>query len=408
MLNMNILTALALLKRLLDDVPRLKRLASNPKNEELPTWDNEVRRIIKETFGLDSKEYARYGGIILLKRVKSQADKEQAYIDHVSQLEKALKDIIQEHDLPAKVEAHTDGRGNIKAELEHFYDDFIRYRELVMAKKGGSLTSKQESELQTLSVQLQRRYGSLKEVIEKYGGPSVVPLQGGNREYEAFSSAFNYTIFSPGALTAVMDTAITTLNAAIGNLEKPLEPERLSIAEVLNKKKVFLGSTSNDLKDVRAELRQLIPALGFKLICFEDPSFKKLPGKHAHDMCLDNVPDCDIYVLIIDERFGEEYAGSDPNLKGKSITWAEVEVALRETRVICTFVRKEVWNEKATYSWNMKKKIEIEPFYAKDKRVFQFIEYIATQSKDNWIDQFQDVVELKELIRKRLGMLPLT
>jgi len=272
---MNILTALALLKNLLDGVPRLKSLASNPKNEELPTFDNEVRRIIRETWGVGSIEYARYNGIFRLMRVESQADKEQAYIDHVSRREKALKDIIQEHDLPAKV-------------------------------------------------------------------------------------------------------------------------------VVLDKKKVFLGSTSNDLKDVRAELRELIPALGFALICFENPSFKKLPRKHAHDMCLDNVPDCDIYVLIIDERFGEEYAGSDPNLRGKSITWAEVEVALRENRAICTFVRKEVWNEKSTYAWNMKKGNEIEPFFAKDKRVFQFIEYIATQTKDNWIDQFQDVVELKELIRKRL------
>lgn len=71
----------------------------------------------------------------------------------------------------------------------------------------------------------------------------------------------------------------------------------------------FLGSTSNDLQDVRAELRELIPKLGFDLICFEDPNFKKLTDKHRHDMCLDNVPDCDIYVLIIDERFGEDYEG---------------------------------------------------------------------------------------------------
>jgi len=195
---MSILTAVALLKRLLDDVPRLKRLASNPKNEELLTWDNDVRRIIKETFGPDSKEYARYGGIALLKSVKSQADKEQAYIDHVSQLEKALKDIIQEHDLPAKVEAHTDGRGNIKVELEHFHDDFIRYRELVMAKKGGSLTSKQESTLQIFSVQLQRKYGSLKEVIKKYGALLLCPLKVGSANMR-HSAQHLTTQYSPQA-----------------------------------------------------------------------------------------------------------------------------------------------------------------------------------------------------------------
>jgi len=41
----------------------------------------------------------------------------------------------------------------------------------------------------------------------------------------------------------------------------------------------------------------------------EDPNFKKLTDKHRHDMCLDNEPDCDIYVLIMDERFGEDYKG---------------------------------------------------------------------------------------------------
>lgn len=171
----------------------------------------------------------------------------------------------------------------------------------------------------------------------------------------------------------------------------------------MTQKKVFLGSTSNDLKDVRAELRQLIPNLGFELICFEDSKFKKQPGKHAHDMCLDNVPDCDIYVLIIDERFGEDYAGSDLNLKDKSITWAEVEVALRENKVICTFVRQEVWLEKATYSSNRDKGIEIKPYYVRDKRVFDFIQFISTRSQDNWIDQFKDIVELKDKIRDRLS-----
>lgn len=171
------------------------------------------------------------------------------------------------------------------------------------------------------------------------------------------------------------------------------------------KMKVFLGSTSSDLKDIRAELMRLIPELGFELICFEDPKFKKKANKHNHDMCLDNVIDCDIYVLIIAERFGEEYNGSDSSLKGKSVTWAEAEVALRENKILCTFVRKDVWREKATFSWNEDKGLEIEPYYAKDKRVFKFIEYIGSQSKNNWIDQFEDISKLKEQIRYRLPQL---
>lgn len=166
--------------------------------------------------------------------------------------------------------------------------------------------------------------------------------------------------------------------------------------------KVFLGSTSDDLIDVRAELRDFIPSLDFELICFENLEFKKPPKKNTHDACLHNVPDCDIYVLIINENFGTEYDGENANPDGKSLTWAEVEVALNENKIICTFVRKVIWLEKATYAYNKKQGIEIISYYAKDKRVFDFIEYIATRGQDNWIDQFNDIVDLKRLIESRL------
>lgn len=165
---------------------------------------------------------------------------------------------------------------------------------------------------------------------------------------------------------------------------------------------VFLGSTSSDLKDVRAVLRKFIPDLGFELTCFEDPKFKKQAGKHAHDICLDNVLSCDIYVLIIDERFGDEYQGEKDELAGRSVTWAEVEVALRGDKIICAFVRRHVWLEKGTWAWNRGKGITIEPYYAKDIRVFEFIEFMATRRKDNWIDQFDDIEELKNQMKNRL------
>lgn len=77
-------------------------------------------------------------------------------------------------------------------------------------------------------------------------------------------------------------------------------------------------------------------------------------------------------------------------------------MALKNKKIICTFVRKEVWLEKATYTWNKTKGIDIEPYYAKDKRVFEFIEYMATRAQDNYIEQFDDIVELKNRIENRL------
>lgn len=167
-------------------------------------------------------------------------------------------------------------------------------------------------------------------------------------------------------------------------------------------KSVFLGSTSRDLKDVRAVLRQFIPTLGCKLICFEDPKFKKNSRKHVHDMCLDNVLDCNIYLLIIDQAFGEKYKGIRKKFKALSVTWAEVGSALNKNKKICVFVRREVWIEKGTWALNKKDGIKIKPCYAKDIKVFKFIEYIVKMSKGNWIEPFDDIEDLKEKVKSRL------
>ena len=89
------LRALNRLERLLDEVPRLKRLPCY--NQEFDAWDQRVRETLTETFGKKSNEYVRYDGILLLKHVKTAEDKQQAYVDHVTQREAALKSILQRH-----------------------------------------------------------------------------------------------------------------------------------------------------------------------------------------------------------------------------------------------------------------------------------------------------------------------
>jgi len=97
---MEISKAVALLERALDDIPRLKRLSSH--NQEFPLWDERVRGVLAEAFGLQSNEYARFDGIIILKRVETSEEKKQAYVDHVAQREAALRSIVQQHGPLAK------------------------------------------------------------------------------------------------------------------------------------------------------------------------------------------------------------------------------------------------------------------------------------------------------------------
>jgi len=123
-------------------------------------------------------------------------------------------------------------------ELQEFHVGLVKYKKLVLAQNRvlvkidyPNLSGQEEEEFNALSLELQRKYGSLKEVIEKYGGPAIMPLQSGKTEWEAFTSAFNYTIFDPEAFIGVIDKAITTLNMAIGRL-KAEKPAKTSIYEL--------------------------------------------------------------------------------------------------------------------------------------------------------------------------------
>lgn len=110
-------------------------------------------------------------------------------------------------------------------ELEQFHDGFVRYKTLVLAQERLILPNKQQTELQTLRSELQRKYGRLKAVIEEYGGSTDVLLLHGKYKCEAFTSAFAYTPFSREALNVVMDRAIAAVNIAIGNLQSLTLPE---------------------------------------------------------------------------------------------------------------------------------------------------------------------------------------
>jgi len=102
-------------------------------------------------------------------------------------------------------------------ELEHFYNELLRYRGLAVAKANAELTKKQEEKFQLLRLDLQRAYGSLETVIEEYGGRAVLPIS--NREYGAFSLAIGYPNVTQHTVTAV-DGAINMVNKGVTQSDK--------------------------------------------------------------------------------------------------------------------------------------------------------------------------------------------
>jgi hypothetical protein len=171
----------------------------------------------------------------------------------------------------------------------------------------------------------------------------------------------------------------------------------------MKKGKIYISSTCFDLKDLRAELANEIASWGYQSMWNESPNFPVRQGMHSHDACLDAVKKSDIFVLIIDGRYGGVYSGDKYPKKDISITQYETEIALSENKQILTFVRDDIWSERAIYKKNLEDGIKIQLFYAKDERVYEFIEFINKQKQaSNWINQFKNSVELKDILKAKL------
>jgi len=170
-------------------------------------------------------------------------------------------------------------------------------------------------------------------------------------------------------------------------------------------KKIFLSSTVFDLLDLRPTLASALEALGmYEVVYNESSKFPVKHGLHSHDICLDVVKECDIYILVIDKRYGGTYAGTKYPKKDVSITWYEYIIAFEQNKDIYTFVRKETWGERPIYKKYKQKyqQRELEPFHVDDIRVFEFIDFIVHQPRCNWIGQFNTVEDLTRVLVERL------
>ncbi|MHB1106147.1 MAG: DUF4062 domain-containing protein [Lutibacter sp.] len=156
--------------------------------------------------------------------------------------------------------------------------------------------------------------------------------------------------------------------------------------------KIFLSSTCYDLVDIRAELERFLTSKGHELLLSDRATFPVELGVHRHDVCINNVQLCDLFIIIVDGRFGAPYYKD----KNYSITWAEFNEAIRKERKIIPFVRKDVFNERQSYHHNLKKGNSFEPFFADSIRVFDLIDDIQKHEGGFWIEQFENSVEIKD------------
>jgi hypothetical protein len=173
-------------------------------------------------------------------------------------------------------------------------------------------------------------------------------------------------------------------------------------------KRIFISSTCFDLIDARAELKRALQEQGYVVYASDAPDFPVHPGYSPTENCLQVVSESDIYVLIIHTRYGAVFEGSlgfplPLDLEGTpiSITFAEYLTAREKGIEVRVWVRDLIWstcppNPAALAA--VKDSHTLPPGI--EPSVYTFIHYIRNNPHEGgaWINQFHDVVDLKDSV----------
>jgi len=114
----------------------------------------------------------------------------------------------------------------------------------------------------------------------------------------------------------------------------------------MKRPRIFISSTIYDFKDLRSSLRYwLQDELGYDVQMSEYCNFDKDSSKNSYEACLEVIPDCEVFILLIGSRVGGMY-----DKKNKiSITRKEYQTAYEAAKAgkvkkIITFIRQNVWD----------------------------------------------------------------
>jgi len=171
---------------------------------------------------------------------------------------------------------------------------------------------------------------------------------------------------------------------------------------------VFISSTCYDLVDCRAGLSSHLQSLGFRVLLSDQPELFDVPKSgHSIDSCLHNVENSDIVICLIDQRYGQPL--DKYGHPGKSATQVEIEHAKKRNKIIRYFIRKQAFAEHSLMrrspedfksSWVEKTD------GSQRKRWSNFVDQCKAPPDDgqsnNWLDQFESVVDLKRIVELRI------
>lgn len=166
--------------------------------------------------------------------------------------------------------------------------------------------------------------------------------------------------------------------------------------------RVFVSSTCYDLKYIRENLKYFIRNIGYEPVLSDDGAVFYDPKKHTHDSCLTEVPNCQLFVLIIGGRFGGEFNG-----KSTSITNEEYREAIKRKIPIFAIIEQSVYSDHFVYTSNKnnkeldRSKISYPSIDKNAPKIFEFIDEVRMQAANNALIPFRDFNDIESYLRQQ-------
>lgn len=170
--------------------------------------------------------------------------------------------------------------------------------------------------------------------------------------------------------------------------------------------RIFVSSTYYDLKHLRSSLENFVESLGFDAILSEKGKIAYTPDLPLDESCYREVGTADIFVLIIGGRYGTEVSATKTAVpktfyeRYNSITRGEYRSAVDRDVPTYVLIERSVYAEYETYLKNKGNKA-VSYAHVDSVNIFELIEDILGQPRNNPIQQFEKYSEIEAWLREQ-------
>jgi hypothetical protein len=164
--------------------------------------------------------------------------------------------------------------------------------------------------------------------------------------------------------------------------------------------RVFVSSTCYDLRYIRENLKFFIKNMGFEPILSEEGSVYYDPSLNVQDACLAEVPNCQLFVLVIGGRYGNVFKKNQ-----ESIVNYEYREAIKTKIPVFALVEQQVHYEYRVYLKNKENRdvdhTKITYPGVNSTKIFEFMAEVEGKAVNNALVPFSDFNGLESYLKKQ-------